>query len=309
MFNIQKNVPLAQFTTLRIGGPAEYFTEVSSLDELKEALAYAKNNGLDFFMLGGGANVLVSDSGFSGLVIKMNSGNIRITELILEADAGAALSKVVRQAAEKGLAGMEWASGIPGTFGGAIRGNAGAYGGEIKDILESVKVLDTETMEIKACQNHECDFRYRHSMFKSNPKLIIVSAALRLQKGNKEESLKKSEEIIGLRLKKLPQGAPSAGSFFINPVVSDEKLKKEFEEEKGTKSKEGKLPAGWLIEKAGLKGKKIGGAMVNELQANYIINTGNARAEDIVMLSSFIKQQVRDKFGVQLQEEVQFVGF
>lgn len=309
MLDIQKDVPLAKYTTFRIGGPAKYFVEVKTLEEMKDALEYAKKNNLEFFVLGGGSNLLVSDAGFPGLVIKNKMCCTAVDGEKMEVDSGVFLAKVVRDSMENNLSGLEWASGIPGTFGGAVRGNAGAYGGETKDILESVKVLDTEKMEVRTCQKEECDFRYRHSMFKSSPQLVIISAVMKLQKGNKEECQKKAQEIIAQRMKKLPQGAPSAGSFFINPVVQNEKLIKEFEEEKGVKSREGKLPAGWLIEKVDLKGKKIGGAMVNDMQANYILNTGAATAEDVVMLSSFVKQQVRDKLGVQLKEEVQFIGF
>jgi len=309
MIDIQKNVPLGPLTTFRIGGPAKYFAEVRTVEELKEALKYAKKNQLEFFVLGGGSNVLVSDAGFFGLVIKNKLCCTKIEDETMEVDAGVFLAKVVRDSIENGLTGLEWASGIPGTFGGAIRGNAGAYGGEIKDILESVNVLDTEKMEIKTCQKAECDFRYRHSMFKNSPKLIIISAVLKLRKGDKGEAQQKAQEIISQRMKKLPQGAPSAGSFFINPVVKNEKLIKEFEEEKGVKSRESKLPAGWLIEKVDLKGKRVGGAMVNQIQANYILNAGNATAEDVVILSSLVKQKVRVKLGVQLKEEVQFVGF
>ena len=309
MLNIQENIPLAKYTTFRIGGPAKYFVEVSSEEELVETLVYTRKKGLEFFILGGGSNVLVSDAGFPGLVIKNKLCRTKIEGETMEIDGGVFLAKVVRDSAENNLTGMEWASGIPGTFGGAVRGNAGAYGGEIKDVLESVKVLDTEKMEIKVCAKSECDFHYRHSMFKFSPKLIIISAVLKLQEGDKKEIQKKTQEIISARIKKLPQGTPSAGSFFINPVVKNEALIKEFEEDKGVKSKAGKLPAGWLIEKADLKGKKVGGAIVNEMQANYILNTGNATAEDVVILASLIKQKVRVKFGVQLKEEVQFVGF
>lgn len=309
MIKVQEDVPLAPLTTFRIGGPARYFTEVNSEEELREALQFAKDKQLEFFILGGGSNLLVSDKGFSGLMIKMRLGGIKIENDALEAESGVPLAKVVRDSIENSLTGMEWATGIPGTLGGAIRGNAGAYGGEMKNALESVKVLDAETMDIKVFKNTECDFQYRHSMFKNSPKLIILSARLKLKRGTKEESQKKAQEIISQRIKNLPQGVPSAGSFFINPVVKNEQLIKEFEEEKGVKTKNGKLPAGWLIEKADLKGKKVGDAVVNDMQANYILNGGNAKAEDVVILTSLIKQKIRVKYGVQLKEEVQFVGF
>jgi len=309
MINIQENINLSNYTTFRIGGPARYFTQATTSDELREAIEFAKNHSLDFFILGGGSNILISDAGFKGLVIKIKLGGIKIENESLEVEAGIPLAKIVRVSIENGLTGLEWATGIPGTLGGAVRGNAGAYGGEMKDIVNSVKILDANEMKIKILQNKECDYRYRESMFKNSPNLIIISAVLSLKKGNKDEAQKKSQEIIAGRAKKLPQGAPSAGSFFINPVVKNEKLIREFEEEKGVKSKESKLPAGWLIEKADLKGKKVGGAIVNDMQANYILNTGKAKAEDVVILASLIKQKIRVKYGVQLKEEVQFVGF
>lgn len=309
MLNIQENIPLAKYTTFRIGGLAKYFVEVKNLEELEDALLYAKEKKLDFFVLGGGSNILVSDNGFSGLVIKLKINEFKVKGEKMEIGAGVYLAKVVRDAGEQELAGMEWAMGIPGTLGGAVRGNAGAYGGEIKDVLETVKVFDTEKMKLEIFQNADCDFHYRQSMFKQKPQLVVISAVLKLKKGNNDEIQKKMQEIIIGRMKKLPQNAPSAGSFFVNPVVNNKKLIQEFEEEKGVKSKAGKLPAGWLIEKVDLKGKKVGGAMVNENQTNYIVNTGSATAEDVMILSSLIKQKVRVKLGVQLNEEVQFIGF
>lgn len=311
MLNIQENVILAPFTTFRIGGPAKFFVEVKDVEELKEALRFAKENKLEFFVLGGGSNVLVSDAGFDGLIIKIKftEFNIDIENNEIEVGAGVFLVKVVKDSAENGLTGMEWAAGIPGTVGGAIRGNAGAFGGEMKDAIESVQVLDTETMDMKEMACAECAFKYRDSFFKSNPRLIILSAKIKLAAGNAEESRKKIQETIAGRIDRHPGGMGSAGSYFINPIVKNPELTAEFEKETGKKSKDGKLPAGWLIERAGMKGKKIGGAMVSPEHSNYIINVGSATAEDITALDSLIKQQVRDKFGVELQEEVQYLGF
>lgn len=308
MLNIQESVPMDKQTTFRVGGPARFFVEVKDVEELKEALRYAAENKLEFFILGGGSNLLVSDKGFDGLVIKIKFSEVQVMDEMIEIGAGVPLAKVVRTAAEAGLAGMEWASGIPGTFGGAVRGNAGAFGGETKDVLESVQVLNAENLEIIECTQDECEYGYRSSKFKHNPHFVILSGRIRLKKGDAAEIQKKGQEIIAGRVAKQPQGG-SAGSFFINPVVDKDELIAEFEKEKGVKSKEHKVPAGWLIEKADLKGKRIGGAQVSDIHPNYILNVDKATAEDVIILSSFIKQQIRDKFGVQLREEVQFLGF
>lgn len=324
MINIQKNIPLAQFTTFRIGGPAEFFAEVGSDEELIEALEFAEKNNLDFFVLGGGSNLLISDQGFNGLIIRMKLSDFKIdiNNSLIEAGAGVPLAKLVRDSAESGLSGMEWAAGIPGAVGGAIRGNAGAFGGNISDTIESVKVLkitnnsaspageqDTITKKITNYKLQDCLFGYRDSVFKQNPDLVILSAVFKLQKGDKAEMREKISGIISQRKAKQPQGVGSAGSFFVNPIVENEKLREEFEKEKNIKCKDKKIPAGWLIERAGLGGKKMGGAMLSDIHSNFIVNAGGATAENVIMLASFVKQQVRDKFGVELREEIQYLGF
>ncbi|OGI17647.1 MAG: UDP-N-acetylenolpyruvoylglucosamine reductase [Candidatus Moranbacteria bacterium RIFCSPHIGHO2_02_FULL_40_12b] len=309
MIKLEKNISLSNYTTFRIGGPAKFFIEVKNEEELLEALDYAKKNNLDFFILGGGSNLLVSDKGFDGLVIKMHNSSFLIHNSSLECGAGVPLAKAVRESVNSGLTGLEWAAGIPGTVGGAVRGNAGAFGGNASDVVKKVSVLNTEELGIKNYELSDCNFKYRDSVFKQNKNLIILSAVFKLQKGNKEEGRKKIQEIIKKRISVQPQGMPSAGSFFVNPVVNNPKIIEEFEKETGKKSKESKVPAPWLIEQADLKGRQIGGAKVSEKHANYIVNTGNATAEDVIMLASIIKQQVRDKFGVELKEEVQYLGF
>lgn len=310
MLNIQENILLAPYTTFRIGGPAKYFVEVNSKEELTEAITYAKNNNLTFFILGGGSNVLVSDAGFDGLIIKneLTICDLQITTGIIEAGAGVSMAKLVKISIENSLSGLEWAAGLPGSLGGAIRGNAGTFGRSIKDIVENVKIFDLDDGKIREVNNNKCEFKYRSSIFKKKANLIILSAVLKLEKSDKKRGLKKMREILARRVAKQPRDL-SAGSFFINPAADNPNLIKEFEGETGIKSEEKKIPAGWLIERADLKGKKIGGAMVSEKHANFIVNTGKAKAEDVIMLASFIKQQVRDKFGVELKEEVQYLGF
>lgn len=311
MINIQKNIPLANYTTFRIGGPAKFFVEVKSEEELFEALQYAKNNSLEFFILGGGSNLLVSDKGFDGIAIKnlIINYKLQITQSSIEASAGVPLAMVVSLSAQNELAGMEWAAGIPGTVGGAVRGNARAYGKNTGMAIENIKALDVDGMKIKNFNKEDCKFEYWGSVFKINPNLIILSAIFKLEPGNKDESQKIIKDTITKRIAAQPQGVGNPGSFFLNPLVADEKLRKEFERDRGIKCRGDNLPAGWIIEQAGLKGKKIGGAMVSEKHANFIVNTGEASAEDVIILVSLIKQQVRDKFEIELQGEVQYLGF
>lgn len=313
MLDIKKNIPLKNYTTFRIGGPAKFFVEVETEDELIEALQYAKENNLEFFILGGGSNLLVSNKGYDGIVIKFQissaaADKFQIPENIIEAEAGASLAKIVQESAKYNLTGLEWAAGIPGTIGGAVRGNAGAFGSCMKDAIQSVKAIDTKDLGIKIYDLKKCEFEYRSSVFKENKNLIILSAVLKLEKGNKEEIQNKIKEIIEKRsLKHLKE--KSAGSFFKNPIVENKKLVEEFKRDQSIKCKDNKISAGWLIDQVGLRGKKIGGAKVSEKHANFIVNTGEATAEDVIILASFIKQQIRDKFGIELKEEVQYIGF
>lgn len=308
MLDIKKNIPLKNYTTFHIGGPAKFFVEVESEDELLEALQYAKENSLEFFILGGGSNLLVSDKGFDGFVIKIRNSKFEIRNSSIECGAGVSLAMAVNESMNRGLGGLEWTGGISGTIGGAVRGNAGAFGSCMKDAIQSVKAIDTKDLGIKIYDLKKCEFEYRSSVFKENKNLIILSAVLKLEKGNKEKIQNKVKEIIKKRELKHPK-ENSAGSFFKNPIVENKELVEEFERDQSIKCRDNKIPAGWLIEQAGLRGKKIGGAMVSEKHANFIVNTGDATAEDVIMLVSFIKQQVRDKFGIELREEVQYLGF
>lgn len=308
--NIEKNVDLAPQTTFKIGGKADYFVQINNSDELKEAIVFAREKEIETFILAGGSNVLISDTGFRGLVIKMNIDEIEILGNKISCSAGARLSKLVKFSIENSLTGLEWAAGIPGTVGGAIRGNAGAFSGEMKDSIEEVEILDLtdEGLEIKKIKRENFNFGYRDSLVKNNKNLVILSAIFSLKKGDKKESEILAKEIIKKRIFNQPSDF-SAGSFFKNPLIKDSQIIEKFEHDKEVKMRGDKLPAGWFIEDLGLKGKKIGGAQVSEKHANFIINTGKARAEDVIILSSFLKQKVRDSFGVQLEEEVMRVGF
>jgi UDP-N-acetylmuramate dehydrogenase len=309
MINIQENVSLLPLTSFRIGGNARFYVEVFSVEELRDALGFAKEKQLNFYILAGGTNLLVSDKGFDGLIIRMKMNKINVQDKILEVEAGVPLIKAINTAAQAGLSGMEKMGGIPGTVGGAVRGNAGAFGTEIKSCIKSVTAFDIEKMEAVSFEVQQCEFAYRTSIFKENKNLIVTSAVIVLQKGDVSEIQKLTMDTIMMRASKGLHGVRSVGSFFMNPVTEDEKLLAEFEKEKGVVARNNTLPAGWVIEQAGLLGKKIGGAQVSELHANYIVNAGEASAEDVIMLVSYIKQQVRDQFGIQLREEVNYLGF
>lgn len=309
MINIQKNIPLAPLTTFHIGGKAQFFVETNGTSELAEALEYAEKNNLSVCILGGGSNIIFPDKGFAGLVIRLQDSGIQISGEKILADAGVPLGDVVRAACNAGLAGIENLSGIPGSFGGAIRGNAGAFGTTIGDKISSVKVFTQNSGLMKEYKKDECQFGYRASIFKKNPGLIILSAEIKLESGDKDELEKVIKETVAKREAKHPQSAKCAGSFFMNPIVKNEKLREEFEKDNGMSPRGDTLPAGWLIEHTGLRGKKIGGAMISEKHPNYLINTGNATAEDVMILASLVKTRVRNELGIRLQEEVQFIGF
>ncbi|MDX9913108.1 MAG: UDP-N-acetylmuramate dehydrogenase [Candidatus Moranbacteria bacterium] len=307
---ILKNVPLAPQTTFKIGGEARFFVEVNNDAQIIEAVNYAQENDLAVFILGGGSNVLISDNGFDGLVIKIKNSQIKVDDCKIECDAGVSLMSLVNFSLENNLVGLEWAAGIPGTVGGAIRGNAGAFGGEIKNSVGEIKILDISKIPLKIeyLKSEECQFGYRTSVVKESKNIILISAKFNLEKKTDQDSRKIVAEIMAKRAQNQPND-PSAGSFFKNPIITDTKTIEMFEHDMEVKMRGEKLPAGWFIDNLGYKGKKIGGAQVSEKHANFIINIGEASAEDVIILSSYLKQKVRDGFGVQLEEEVSQIGF
>jgi UDP-N-acetylmuramate dehydrogenase len=304
--DIQKNISLAQYTTFKIGGPAEFFALAKTVEDVQEAVAWAKENKQPIFMLGGGSNLLISDEGIKGLVVKLDLDQIKFEDTKVVVGAGVILSFLLNQALDHELTGLEFAAGIPGTVGGAVRGNAGTYGKGMNDVVVNIKYLNEE-FNLQEMNNEQAGFAYRHSIFKEK-KYIILETVLNLEKGDIEEAKNLVKERLATRQANHPN-QPSAGCIFKNIEFStvdlDDLKKRGVEIDKFSAHK--KIPAGYLIEKAGLKGKIMGGAQISEQHANYIINTGQATAEEVIMLTSFIKQQIRDKYGVQLMEEVQFV--
>lgn len=288
---IQREVLLAPYTTFKIGGPAEYVVVVHTRDELLRALSAARADGVSWMVLGGGSDVLVSDKGVRGLVIKMELRDVVFDDMQhrVRAGAGVLLAALIRQSLQHELTGLEYAIGVPATVGGAVWANLGARGSAIADVLVEVTVIDGDGVERRVSRD-ECRFAYRDSIFK-HEKLVIVDALFQLRRGATEEIQQRIRELSSLRSATQDVGAQCAGCVFRNP--SDQTTE----------------PAAKLIDDLGLKGMHIGGAQVSDVHANFIINTGSATADDVVQLISYVKQHVRDNTGVQLQEEIEYIGF
>jgi len=315
---IQKDISLTPYTNYKIGGAARYFCKVKNEKEIIEVLNFADKKNLPVFILGGGTNVLISDKGFSGLVIKLQVLELKSQETKVIIGAGVKLSDVVSFALENSLSGIEWASGIPGTVGGAIRGNAGAFGGEMKDIVTEVTIIKNENrkakndnvkLKIKKFDNEDMKFGYRRSIVKEKRNIIVLSAIFTLKKIKNEKEKTKSKELINYylnyRKEHQPLNYPSCGSVFKN--IEEREIKKNKELLKNIKK--GIVSAAVLIAKAGLVGKKIGDAQISEKHANFIINLGNAKARDVLDLIKLCQKEVYKKFGVKLKSEVEMVGF
>lgn len=309
---IQQNIVLADFSTFKIGGEAEYFIEAKTKEDLEGALLWAKENEKELRFLGGGSNVLINSDKISGLVVRFGNREIINRGERLECGAGASLNQALREAQNNSLSGLEWVAGIPGaTIGGAIYGNAGAFNESISNIIETVDALDLKNNRFSLFSNKDCEFAYRDSFFKRNNSFVIWSAVLKMKKDKSPDIQKRIEANLKYRESHQPR-LPSAGSVFKNVSLSDLKKGNPYLADKAKELglvKDGVVGAGWLIDQAGFKGKKIGDAKVSLEHANFIINTGKASANDVVMLISYLKQQIRDRFKVQLREEIQYFGF
>lgn len=279
--------PMKRHTTFRIGGPAEVFVMPGNLEEVQRILEICRTEDLPYFILGNGSNLLVSDKGYQGVVVQLyrNFGQIRVEDSRIYAQAGALLSGIAAAAREASLTGFEFAGGIPGTLGGAVVMNAGAYDGEMKDVLKEVTVLTPEG-GVLTLQADELHMGYRTSVIKEAG-YIVLEAVISLEKGDQEEIRSRMQELAGMRTSKQPLSYPSAGSTFKRP--------------------EGYF-AGKLIMDSGLRGYQVGGAQVSEKHCGFVINTGNATAKDVTTLMSDVQRIVMEKFGVKLEPEVKFLG-
>ena len=308
---IEKNKLLSNLTTLRMGGLIKYYLEVSEKDDLKEILELLKKKEEKYFILGGGSNILANDKEYDGYIIKMSNDNIVVKGERVECGAGSSLIKTIHSVVSESLEGIEWAAGIPGTIGGAIRGNVGAFGNSISDIVEMVEVYDINKKEFKMFSRNDCQFNYRDSIFKKDKNLIVWRVTLRLKKGD----VAKIKEIVSNNLFKRNESQPklpSAGCVFENFIAGEVKenniqLYKLADNQQ--KIINGKIAAGWIISELGLKGKKIGDVKVSLEHANFIVNTNVAKAEEFIMMISYIKTKVRDEFKLQLKEEIEYLGF
>lgn len=305
---LKKNVLLSAHTTFKIGGPAKYFLETSEKKEIITALRFCKKNHIPFFILGGGSNLLVSDEGFSGLVLKRQDKNIILkSALTIQADGGTVLSDLVDFSINKSLSGLEWAGGLPGTFGGAVRGNAGCFGSETKDNIVQVEALDNN-FKVKKLTNQECRFAYRTSIFKKK-NWQILSATMQFAKADKGQLKEIADSHIQYRKDKQPLDFPNAGSIFKNCDLNLFSAK--WQEKLNFVVKKDPfpvVPTAYLISEAGLKGVKIGNAQVSEKHPNFIINLGNAKAQDVLTLVDLIKDKIKKMYGVTLEMEVQYLG-
>jgi UDP-N-acetylmuramate dehydrogenase len=277
MLDIKENELLKNHSTFRIGGPARYFVVAKNKEEVLEAINFAKEKKLPYFIFGGGSNILFRDEGYEGVVIKIRSTKFEIRNNKIIAESGILLSQLVSFAIENNLSGLEWAIGIPGTIGGCVAGNCGAFGKSISENIVKVKTLDKEY------DREQCGFEYRESRFKkpSSPE-IILEIELELKKGNPEEIKKRIKNNLLQRKDRIPP-FPSAGCVFKNPKP---------------------LSAGKLIDECGLRGEKINNAQISENHANIIVNLGGAKAEDVLELIKICKEKVREKFKVDLEEEI-----
>lgn len=279
--------PMKQHTTFRIGGPAEVFIMPENLEEVSRILEICRAEKLPYFILGNGSNLLVSDRGYRGVVIQLdrNFGEVRVEGTKIYASAGALLSTLAVAARKASLTGLEFAGGIPGTLGGAVVMNAGAYGGEMKDVLQKVTVMDKDgkVFEIPA---EELEMGYRTSVIKTAG-YIVLEAVLLLKEGDPEEIKALMKKLSEQRISKQPLEYPSAGSTFKRP--------------------EGYF-AGKLIMDSGLRGYRIGGAQVSEKHCGFVINAGDATSEDVCRLMKYVTETVQEKFGVTLEPEVKFLG-
>lgn len=328
MIEIKEHIPLAPYTIYKIGGPARYFTEVKNAEDLREAVQYAAEKQAPFFILGAGSNVLIADRGYDGMAIRMTGGNVRVEGDRLIADAGVMMARAVTEAARHGLAGFEWGIGVPGTIGGSVRGNAGCFGGEMKDVVERVRVLKilnpkseirnkSETqnpkLEMVDIEGTACDFSYRDSVFKKHPEWIVLSATLRLQKGDPAAIQAEVRRITADRLAKQDIGAKCCGCMFKNSAWGDgseakDRMIGKFPELAAFTDRS-EIPAAFLLDRAGLKGERKGHIVVSEKHANFFINEGGGCAADAAALIVAAKDAVRRKYGLDLEEEIQHVGF
>lgn len=306
--SFQKKVLLKNYSSYKIGGPAKFFAEAGSVGELEEILRSAQD---DIFVLGEGTNILISDQGFEGLVIHNKIKGIERKDVNLRVGSGVLVKDFLDCCLKNSLSGFEWAGGLPGTMGGAVRGNAGAFKGETKDSVVKVESLDTKTLSGQTRNNTQCQFAYRNSIFKSGEGVneFITYVTLRLTSGNKKEIGEKIAQKIDYRNNRHPMDFPSIGSMFKN--ISLDSLSNELRKEFSAIVKTDPfplVPVTKLLAFCGLKGRRVGGAMISDKHPNFIINVDNAKSEDVKTLIEIAKQAVKEKYEILLEEEIIYLS-
>ncbi len=312
---MRENEPLSLHTHFKTGGPARYMATAETTDEVVALVRAAVEANIAWVILGGGTNVLANDAGFDGLVIKAAHRNVEVDAATGQviAEAGALSSSVARKTAEAGLTGFEWAISLPGTIGGAVRGNAGCFGGETKDHLVEIEVFDSEEGKIKRVSKKALQFDYRESKIKRRP-WVVLRAFFQFDHDTAARTKMRLEEVLKCRLATQPKNAKCAGCAFKNfefqspddiaelVTALGDAIPPHFLEQK-------RIPAGWLIERLDLKGTCIGGACVSPQHGNFVTSDGTATSDQIAELLALLKTRVRNAYGIQLQEEVQYIGF
>lgn len=285
---VKYNEKMSKYTTMRVGGPCDCIVFPDEISKIKEVIDFCKNENITFFVIGNGSNLLVKDEGIHGVVIKLGHrfGKIELDGEYILAYAGATMPTLSQLAKKNSLKGLEFACGIPGTIGGGVKMNAGAYGSQISDILYEVTYMD-EKEEIKTIKNKDCSFGYRKSIFTINPNYVILSAKFKLGRGNIDEIENKMKENSLARKAKQPLEYPNFGSVFKRP--------------------EGYF-VGKLVDDAGLRGYKIGGAQVSTKHTGFIVNVDNATCKDVLDLIGYVQTTVYNKFNVKLTPEVIIIG-
>ncbi|TYR82636.1 UDP-N-acetylmuramate dehydrogenase [Priestia megaterium] len=285
---VRENEPLAKHTTMKIGGPADILVEPSSVEDLKLTMDIIRKHGVKWRAIGRGSNLLVSDKGIEGVVIKLGAGldELKIDGEMVTVGGGYPSIKLATVITKQGLSGLEFSSGIPGSVGGAVYMNAGAHGSDMSQVVEKAYVL-FEDGTLEWLTNEQLQFSYRHSILQNERPGVCVEVVLRLKKGTRDDIVAVMQKNKDYRRETQPWNYPCAGSIFRNPLPNY---------------------AGDLIEKSGLKGYSIGGAQISEQHANFIVNTGTATASDVLQLIEHVKKTIKEKFGVDIHTEVEIVG-
>lgn len=297
---IQHDVPLSTLSTFGIGGLAKQLIVVDSPEKLIEVVNWARRQHKRFNIFAGGSNIVFPDAGLADLLIQFMGGVIKHQGSTLTVDAGVVLMDVIHETISSGLSGLESLSGIPGTVGGAVVGNAGAYGHSISEVVLKVEVFANGKRAWM--ENADCNFSYRQSIFKTKP-FILLRAELQFQKGDREALQKKSQEIITLRLAKYHPGLKCPGSFFKNVLVKNVDVAA-LAKIDATKIIAGKIPSGYLLTEVGARGMKVGGIEIASFHGNLFINCGNGTAKEVKELAAILKERVRERFGMHLEEEI-----